>query len=218
MGTSRSFRAPLRPRWQAFVAALAGEDADRARSELFNAAEDWEAALAAPSVASYAASISELFTSLPVRLIDADQPAVLVSQILDEARQHSRDTGGSSADVFAERAFAAVLLRTMGGATDTGDVLAARWTQTRGAGPEQLVAEFASNIFRQFATHYADRQAGALVEAGNRAAATGQTTQRLADRAAELAVSVWRQSPNATWSRLVSTTLDRGAELPESDQ
>ncbi len=200
------------------MAALAGQDPERTRSELFNAAQDWEAALAAPSVASYATLISELFTTLPGRLIDAERPAVVVSQILDEARRHSRDIGGSSADVFAERAFASVLLRTMGGATDNGDVVAARWTQARGAAPEQLVAEFASNVFRQLATHYADRQAGALVEAGSRATATSQTTERVADRAAEVAVAVWSESPTATWSRLVSATLDRGAQLPELNQ
>src|SRR5687767_6558413 len=44
VGTSSSFRAPERPRWSAFIAALVSEaPIERIRSELFNAGSDWQA-------------------------------------------------------------------------------------------------------------------------------------------------------------------------------
>ncbi len=69
MGTSTSYRAPPTPRWNAFIAALtSGAPLDRLRSELFNAGNEWELALAAPAIASYAITVNELYEGFPSRL------------------------------------------------------------------------------------------------------------------------------------------------------
>jgi hypothetical protein len=226
VGTSRSFRAPATPRWQAFVAALVGESADRTRSELFNAAQDWLDALSSPSVASYAQSLGELFESLPGRLVASERPATVVAEAIAEARAKSRDSGLSSADVFAERAFASVVLETIGGATglgrDAAGEAATRWAEARGESSEELVGNFAGAVFRQFASHFADREAGTLVEAGQSAISTARSTADLSDRVAEVVASVWRQvrvgvaEPTREWSSAVAETVRRGAVLPES--
>jgi broad specificity phosphatase PhoE len=223
VGTSRSFRAPATPRWQAFVAALVGESADRTRSELFNAAQDWLDALSSPSVASYAQSLGELFESLPGRLVASERPATVVAEAIAEARAKS---GLSSADVFAERAFASVVLETIGGATglgrDAAGEAATRWAEARGESSEELVGNFAGAVFRQFASHFADREAGTLVEAGQSAISTARSTADLSDRVAEVVASVWRQvrvgvaEPTREWSSAVAETVRRGAVLPES--
>ncbi|MCE9622307.1 MAG: hypothetical protein K8R99_08190 [Actinomycetia bacterium] len=227
MGTSRSFRVPATPRWQAFVAALLGESPDRARSELFNASEEWVDALASPSVASYADSLSRLFDTFSDKLAASDRPAVAIAEAITQAKLESRERGLSSADVFAERAFASVVLETVGGAAgqgpDVAQSAATRWTATRGDFSDQLVGQFAGAVFREFATHFADREAGALVEAGKSARATARATVDLSDRVAHIAARVWTRERPATalpaesWSRFVAATLVTGAALPERD-
>lgn len=224
MGTSRSFRAPSQPRWQAFSTALAADAPDRVRSEFFNASQDWIDSLASPSVEAFGSELGDLFDSLPQRLSDANNPGSVLADVLAEARARSREAGASSADVFAERAFAAVVLGRLGGAMAMataerpGQAAAERWSQSRGSSSSDLVAEFAGAVFGQLASHYADREAGSLVESGQTVASTAASSSALADRVAGVARQIWRSSSSGEpWSRLVRLTVAGGSSLPESE-
>jgi hypothetical protein len=143
-----------------------------------------------------------------------------VSEVFDETRQRSREEGTSSADVFADRAFAAVVLRTLGGVADVGAdagrAAAQRWANSRGTSRQDLVAEFAGDVFRQLASHYSDREAGTLVESGRSATSTADVTATLADRVGGVVARVWKQSASGeSWSTLVGAAIAEGATLPE---
>jgi len=217
LGTSRSFRAPLTGRWQAFVAALGAEAPDRTRAEFFNAVQDWATELSAPAIAAYGTVVAELYDSLGRRLVASERTSTVVADVLAEARHLSRDEGGSSADVFADRALATVLLTKLGGAGGTAGEASERWAASRGESAQALVGEFVGAVFRQVSSHYADREAGALVEAGSSATATADRTFALADRVSAAAGAAWsRTSVELPWEQRVSRVIAEASRLPEA--
>lgn len=228
MGTSTSFRAPRRPRWSAFLAALLSEaPIERVRSELFNAGNDWQEALAAPGVASYAEALIALHQSLPERVAASERADIAIGALVAEARHASLEVGFSAASSLADRAFARLLLSTVGDLSDaqasTPEALGARWRAARGPEPSDLVARFLGELLGQYARHVTDREAGRLVSQDRGAEASARLTEVLAGRATDIGTSVGHASfatggpIDAGWADLVSRAFETGRELPRDD-
>ena len=228
MGTSTSYRAPSRPRWQAFVTALTeGESLDRVRSELFNAGSEWREALADPAVASYAQSIADLHGALEAWLLDSSDVGTAVASTLAEARAASREAGTSAASAFAERAFAAVVIRGVDGITGGPDAVAeavSSWSDRRGGDPSALVGDYLGEVLAQFSRHAVDREAGrlALRQVGVEASAAlsdslAQTAAAIGASAAAELESIGR-SVHGAWTDAVSRAFEIGRELPPADR
>lgn len=228
MGTSTSYRAPSRPRWQAFVTALTeGQSLERVRSELFNAGSEWREALADPAVASYAQSIADLYGSLEARLLDTSEVGAAVAAALTEARAASRDAGSSPASAFAERAFAAVVIRGVDGITSGPDAVAdavGAWSDRRGGDPSALVGEYLGEVLAQFSRHAVDREAGRLALRQVGVEASAALSDSLAQAAAVIGASAAGElesigrSVREAWADAVSRAFDLGRELPPVDQ
>jgi hypothetical protein len=229
MGTSSSFRAPPKPRWQAFIAALLGESSlDRTRSELFNAGDQWEEALAATAIASYANSALLLYEAVPLRVEGRERPADEVSTLVADARGTSFTAGFSPAQAVAERAFARVILATIDGIPDdglgAGDAAASSWVENRGREPGDLLVRYVGELFDQFARHVTDREAGRLAHRERGAAATARLTEALAQRAAAIgrssAASTYSTeiAIDAVWEAIVAKAFTEGRGLPRAEQ
>lgn len=223
MGTSSSFRAPERPRWSAFIAALMSEaPIERIRSELFNAGSDWQAELATPAVASFAQALTRLHAELPERLAQTDRADAVLATVVAEARHSSMETGFSAASALAERAFARLLLATVQGATDDPGAASARWESARGSAGE-LVAKYVGEVLGQYARHVTDREAGRLVGENLGAAVSSRLSEDLAERAASIGRSVAADvlqggsDVSVAWSQVVDRAFEVGRSLPRSD-
>lgn len=223
MGTSSSFRAPERPRWSAFIAALVSDASiERVRSELFNAGSDWQAELGAPAVASFAEALARLHAELPERLAQSDRADAALGIVIAEARHASMEAGFSAASALAERAFARLLLSTAQGAVDDPAAVSARWEAARGSVSE-LVAEYAGEVLGQYARHVTDREAGRLVGERVGADASAHLSDDLADRASSIGTSVaadvlsGRADVFAAWATVVDRAFEVGRALPQDD-
>ena len=233
MGTSSSYRAPATPRWNAFLAALSSGDSsiDRIRSELFNAGDEWEAALASPAVASYAKTLLRLFDELPARFAESQRPDLGIVAIAAEARAASETEGFSPAVAVAERALLRILIAGVNGVQDgtPAETIAHTWERSRGSDSNDLLARFVAELVGQFARHVVDREAGRLatqklqnvdndVRLHQPVAANISAT--LAMAAEEVAHSVaiehlTKSQLNAdSWATLLHRTFDRGRTLP----
>lgn len=218
MGTSASYRAPATPRWSAFVSALSSDQPlERVRSELFNAGEEWKQALASPAVATFALAAERSFDEMPSRLAETRSVADAVRECISEARAASRDAGFSPATPVAERAFARLLLATVGGA-DSPTRAAEQWLENRGASAAEAVSRYFGEVLGQFAAHVADREAGRLAERGIGARASSGRSAELAGSAREIASLVSSRvsstDTTARWDRLVSAAFEAGGALP----
>ena len=228
MGTSTSYRAPAQPRWNAFVAALAsGESVARVRSELFNAGNEWESALATPAVSAYADSLAKLFEGLPARLADAPDSGAAVAAMVVEAKRSSLAEGFSPALALAERAFLRVVIQTSGGlsaADDADGPLADRWRDRRGDSPEALVSQFTGELLGQYARHVIDREAGRLATGksgpGEPAALSGEVAREAADLGRDIASRGFTagESVVEAWPRVLRDTFRAGRQLPTVDE
>lgn len=229
MGTSTSFRSPPRPRWSAFLAALlSGAPIERTRSELFNAGEDWQRALASPGIASYAKGLHALYDELPTRLAENVPPEVSIGGIIAKARHESLNVGFSPASSLADRAFARVLISRTGGLAEVGlaapNAMAARWVASRGDHPEELVAQFLGEVLGQFARHVTDREAGRLISSNRGAQESARLSDALADRAFEIGTAAGRRAMasgvqvDAAWDGLVADAFSVGRELPRGSR
>lgn len=223
MGTSSSFRAPERPRWNAFIAALISEaPIERIRSELFNAGSDWQSELAAPAVVSFPQALARLHSELPERLAQTDRADATLGAVIAEARHASMDAGFSAASALAERAFARLLLGTVEGATDDPAAVSTRWKAGRGTATE-LVAKYVGEVLGQYARHVTDREAGRLVRENLSAAVSARLSDDLAERASSIgrsvAVDVLRGvgDLSATWSDVIDRAFEVGRSLPRDD-
>lgn len=223
MGTSTSYRAPSTPRWNAFIAALTGgAPLDRLRSELFNAGNEWELALAAPAIASYAMTVNELYEGFPGRLEAVQRLDEGVVNIIADARASSANAGFSPALPVAERALARLIIEALDGiaspAASTG-ALADRWREARGDSANALVAKFAGQVVSQYARHVIDREAGRLAVALPQVRSSALSSS-LAAAAAELTESAANQHlANRTltvsgWSTLLHRAFATGRALP----
>jgi hypothetical protein len=225
MGTSTSFRAPSVPRWQAFATALQrGLPLDRVRSELFNAGQEWEQALAAPAVAAFAVALTTAYEELPQRLRSGERPEQALLQLAAEARAASDLEAGTPALALAERAFTALLTRTTAGETSlsqtASEAAAERFAAARGQ-PGELVAAYVGELLGQYARHVTAREAGRLTEGpdGLGVGATRRLTRQLAAVAREVAADLPAPPTDAAavrerWPVLVRTAFARGRRLP----
>jgi hypothetical protein len=224
MGTSSSYRAPAKPRWNAFLAALtSGAPLERVRSELFNAGNEWEEALAGPAVASFATTLVALYDDFPGRIAATDRPDLVVMGLVAEAKAASADAGFTPALAVAERAFLRLIISTVDGLLPTpGEpsvALAERWREARGSTPAGLVAEFVGELVGQLAKHVVDREAGRLATTG-----AGIHSNQLAAKLAAAATEVGRSAAaehlagqaltTDTWPALVHRAFDEGRAIP----
>jgi hypothetical protein len=226
MGTSTSYRSPATPRWSGFVAALLGDvPVERVRSELFNAGNDWQEALANPAVASFASSIADLYESFSEQLAHSQRPDLVVGHIALQAKDRSATEGFSSAIGLAERAFIRTIIATLGGIPRQGeeaDTIAGRWNERRGASSIEITARFAGEVLGQFARHAVDREAGrlAVVARGGEAAAI---SERVAEECSGIARTAAEASlgggvSTATWALTVNRAFEAGRAIPDSDR
>lgn len=226
MGTSASFRAPNKPRWQAFTTALQlGEPLERLQSELFNAGSDWERELGAPAVAAYAVAVLEAHAGLADRLRSAERPELALQGAIADARAASEALPGTAAGALAERAFLGLLTRVSSGDTPLSqaapDEAAERFAAARGT-PSELVSGYVGELLSQYARHVTAREAGRLTEGegGLGVAATRRLTRSLAAAAERVGREARPPSDDAaairdSWRPLISEAFARGRRLPE---
>jgi hypothetical protein len=227
MGTSSSFRSPPVPRWQAFTAALAtGQSIDRARSELFNAGNDWEQALSSKRIADYAAALLGVYESLPDQLRSGDRPESVLQAVVANVKSDRFVETGSSAEAMAERAFIRLLTRTSGGGASLTQLsskqAADQFVADRGT-PNRFVAEYIAELLGQYARHAADREIGRLAEIvpGTRLSEARRITRQIAEAAQQVGAQVRVGgvddfSIRDQWASLVAEAFARGRQLPGS--
>ena len=233
MGTSSSYRAPPTPRWNAFLAALSsGSSIDRIRSELFNAGDEWEEALASPAIASYAATLLRLFDELPARFTESQRPDLGLVAIAADARAASEAAGFSPGVAVAERALLRMVIAGVNGVHDSGtpaETIAHSWESSRGSDPNSLVARFVGELVSQFARHVVDREAGRLATekllqvdadvpvhrpvARDISAALAMAAEEVAHSVAIEYLATNRLDADS-WATLLHRTFDRGRTLP----
>lgn len=225
MGTSTSFRAPPVPRWQAFTTALQEDlPLERVRSELFNAGREWEAAIASPAVAAFAAAVVEAADVLPDQLAGGERPERVLRAYVAATRAASAELGATPALALAERALVAVLIRSAAGkeslatrsAEDAAQQLRASLSERNAA-----VGSYLGEVLSQYARYVAAREIGRLTEGPKPVSVTTarETTRRLAAEAERVGFSVRPMVVDAAavreaWSSLVHDAFGRGRELP----
>jgi hypothetical protein len=224
MGTSSSFRAPNRPKWNAFNAALAGgESVGRVVSEMFNAGEEWEDALSSPAIAVFAEATAGLFDDLPALLGEGQPAETIVQRIADGAMAASMNAGFSPAFSMAQRTLVRVLVRHLDGLSEgsTAD-LTNRWLQGRGASPGSLAADYLSELTTQFARYAVDREAGRLSITVRQwspeiqralSESVSSTAGALSRRIALEMFGSSKPNPRS-WSSVVHRVFDAGREIP----
>jgi hypothetical protein len=225
LGTSTSFRSPPVTRWRAFTAALtSGQSIERVRSELFNAGSEWEAALASPAIAAYAAILLDLYDSLPDQLRSGERPEGVLEAAAAAARTERQVESGSAADAMAERALVRLLIRTAGG----GDSLtqlsprqaADQFVADRGT-PNQFVSDYLAELLGQYARHATAREAGRITESvpDAKISDTRRLTRQIAEAAAEVGAQI--EIVRATgpgvrneWASMIAQAFAKGRQLP----
>lgn len=229
MGTSTSYRAPSVPRWQAFVVAFQQRlPLERVRSELFNAGDEWENALAAAGVGEFAAAIVQAWETLPNRLQEQERPEVAILALATEARNAAAHEEPTAALALAERAFTATLTHTASGdealSARTSESAAAEFTRARAA-PQHLVGAYLQELLGQYARHVAARETGTLTE-GSTPMRVGEIRPLIRDlaKSAEAAVEGVSDPGNTPdevktrWANLVRDAFAHGRALPEASQ
>lgn len=224
MGTSSSFRAPNRPKWNAFNASLTGgESAGRIVSEMFNASEEWEDALSSPAIAVFAEAIAGLFDDLPAMLGEGEPAEALVQRIADGAMVASMDAGFSPAFSMAQRTLIRVLVKHFDGLSEVSTAdLPNRWLQGRGASPGSLTANYLSELTTQFARYAVDREAGRLSitlqqwSPESQRALSESVSSIAGALARRIALEMFGSSkPNPrSWSSVVHQVFAAGREIP----
>ena len=216
MGTSSSYRAPERPRWSAFIAALVSDaPIERVRSELFNAGSDWEKELSTPAVLTFAEAVIRLHGELPDRLAHGGRADVVLGEVIAEARHISTQTGFSAANALAERALARLLLSTVQGAADAPSGAIRRWEAARGS-PTDLVSKYVGEVLGQYARLVTDRGAGRLTGKRGGAEASARLSNALAERATSIgttaASEVLREVKDVStaWPKIVQRAFEVG--------
>lgn len=229
MGTSTSFRAPPVPRWQAFTTALQMNlSLERVRSELFNAGREWEAAIASPAVAEFAAALVEAVSVLPDQLATADRPERVLQAYVAATRAASAEVEATAALPLAERAFTAVLIRSAAGTESLSTRSAedaAQHLRASLSDRESVVTSYLGEVLGQYARHVTAREIGRMTEGPKpvSVATARHVTRRLAAAAEEVGLSIRPAVADAatvrgTWSSLVHAAFGRGRELPREPQ
>jgi hypothetical protein len=229
MGTSTSFRAPSVPRWQAFVVALQKQlPLERVRSELFNAGDEWEKALATSGVAVFAAAVAQAWDSLPDRLQAQERPEAAILTLASEARRASAHEEATAALALAERAFTATLARAASGdeplCNRSIESAAEEFARSRQA-PERLVGAYVRELLGQYARHVASRETGTLTEGPSpmRIGEIRPLIRQLAESAESTAESITDtggtpDEVKGRWASVIHDAFARGRALPEASQ
>ena len=226
MGTSSSYRAPSTPRWNAFLAALtSGAAPDRLRSELFNAGNEWEEGLAVPAIAQYAATLTELYESLPDLLVGSGQIASTIVEIATNARRASEDVGFSPVLQVADRALIRLLIRGVNGPESIAESDRAavdNWIQRRGESPVELVSRFARELIAEYTRHVVEREAGRLIREKPQQHGSDIAIS-LAEAAGQIALTAARDQGDTSstpdgWASLIHRAFSDGRILQPNRQ
>jgi hypothetical protein len=224
MGTSTSFRSPPVTRWRAFTTALtSGASIERVRSELFNAGNEWETALASDAVAAYAALLLDLYNSMPDRLRSGERPEGVLQAVATAAKTDRLVETGSAAEAMAERAFVRLLMRTSGGGGSlsqlTSSEAAQQFVAQRGT-PNRFVSEYLAELLGQYARHATAREAGRITEAVPEAKVsdTRRLTREIAIAAAKVGSQVEVDGTTLpairnNWASLVAEAFAKGTRV-----
>ncbi|WP_131542444.1 hypothetical protein [Mycolicibacterium vinylchloridicum] len=195
---------------------------------MFNAGNEWEHALASDAVAAYAATILDLYNSLPDQLRSGERPEDVLQAVASAAKTDRHVETGSAAEAMAERAFIRLLMRTSGGGDSlsqlTSRQAAQQFVAQRGT-PGRLVSEYLAELLGQYARHATAREAGRITEAvpGAKVSDTRRLTREVAQAAADVGSQV--EVTNATgfairgaWATLVAEAFAKGRQLPDVHQ
>lgn len=226
MGTSTSFRSPTTPRWQALQAAYTLEDSlPRLRSELFNAGEGWEEALASEPVAVFARALAEVWSDLPDHFASGDATQTAITSLFEQTRRKSEEVGFSPALAVAERAFQVAILSaaTSGAALSDVSLEGARagWLR-RGNAPE-AISIYLRQVLEQFARHVVARDVGRIVgsETLQSVESVGSLINSVANEVGSVVDQLGAQRSIekdvvSDWPNLVRKAFSIGRELPTS--
>jgi hypothetical protein len=105
MGTSRSFRSPPYPRWNAVIAHIANDEPrEQIRAELFNASvlDGWGEEFGRPGVARLVVALVEAHGHLAERLREAPRPETAIETAVATARQEALRIDGAPALAVAD--------------------------------------------------------------------------------------------------------------------
>jgi hypothetical protein len=228
MGTSRSFRSPPVPRWNAVIAHIANDEPhEQIRAELFNASllDGWSDEFGRPGVAHLVTALVDAHGHLAERLREAPRPETAIETAIADARQEALRIDGSPALAVAERALARTLIGSaregIALGESTPDQAAEAWDASRGT-PATLVSRFLGEVLHQFTCHVIARDAGQIVGRGafTDARAVRALERSLAREARDLASSVEVSgSPSELphrWPSLVTAAFTRAASPPRT--
>ena len=226
MGTSVSYRAPETPRWSAFTTALQQElPIERVCSELFNAGQEWEKALTSRAVAFLAIAAVNAPEHLSAQIEASERPDRELLSYVSEARQAAAELEPTPAASIAERALAAVLIRSASGETSiaeqSGTDAAASLQATLGD-PGRALTSYLGEVLSQYAKHVSAREIGFLTEGPRSIGVTAarRLTENLAAAAAEIATraEVPAGDPGESWKALLHQAFESGRQLPGGDR
>lgn len=227
MGTSVSYRAPATPRWSAFTTALQQDlSLERLCSELFNAGREWEEALSGRAVAFFAAAVMSAPEQLSARIEAAENPDRELLAYVSEARGAAAELEPTAAAPIAERALAALLVRSASGEgaslAERSGADAASSIQNALGDPGRALTSYLGEVLSQYAKHVSAREIGFLTEgpSGIGVSEARELTERLASAAASIArgAEVPAGDPEESWRGLLHQAFERGRRLPGSDQ
>ncbi|KHO28213.1 hypothetical protein QQ44_01345 [Mycolicibacterium setense] len=201
---------------------------ERVRSELFNAGNEWESALASDAVAAYAALLPDLHRSLPDQLRSGERPEGVLQAVASAAKTDRQVEMGGAAEAMAERAFVRLLVRTSGGGGSlsqlTSSEAAQQFVSQRGT-PDRFVSEYLAELLGQYAQHATAREAGRITEAvpGSKISDTRRITREVAKAASQVGSQVevdgaTGASVRSNWASFVAQAFAKGRQLPEVDR
>ena len=226
MGTSRSFRSPDTPRWNAVLAQISNDEPHhQIRAELFNAGvlDGWNEQFGRPGVAHLVEALVEAHRGLAGQLRQSNRPDTAIETLVAAARQGALRTGETPALAVAERALIRTLVRTARDDTALSESTPAQaaeaWEKNRGT-PASLVGRFLGEVLHQFTCHVIARDAGQIVGTGPYEGARGVRglERALAEEARELGASISVPAAEAdlprVWKALVNDAFTKAASPP----
>jgi hypothetical protein len=231
MGTSRTFRSPATPRWQALNAAYDAQlPLERLRVLVFAAGEEtWSAALAHPAIGASVQTLTDAFSELDARIETSGRADTAIADVIREARNALAHQGFTPAAAVVERALRIVLVHTLQG--DAGSIAdldasqaADAWRANRGTEPSHMVQRLLGEVLGQYARHVVTRDAHRLV--GGDVVPTVGDARRLARDIAERVTAVAERVDVAgvapagmatAWPSLVAAAFAEGKRPPSGD-
>ncbi|MGO9762690.1 MAG: hypothetical protein ACLP1Q_15655 [Solirubrobacteraceae bacterium] len=172
MGTSRSFRSPATPRWNAVIAQIGNDEPPaQIRAELFNAGnlDGWASELGRPAMSLYVEGLVEAHGSLGLLMRESTRPEEAIDDLVARTRVRALREEAAPALAIAERALTRTLLK----AARTDRALADSTPQEAGGAfeaargsPAELVQRFLGEVLHQYACHVVARDAGQIVGRG----------------------------------------------------